>query len=347
MSLRILRVPTGFLAAPPWRARPRQWLLMLASLLLGLAMLDPAITLPRPAPRSLVVVDITGSMAVRDVGPAGDRRSRLEQVQLLLTGLIDSLPCGPQLGLAVFTERKTLVLMAPLEVCHHRGPLREGVAALDLRMAWAADSHLYYGVYSGLDQLRQRWPGTQLAFFSDGHQAPPLFPGREPGYDAGADRPGGVLFAVGGDIPQPVPRFDAEGRLSGYWSAEDAAGFASTGAATLSVRDMEQMAGSDKRNAGQRPAGAGDEHLSARREAVLEDIARRTGLTVARADEVLALRRILEAQAGVRWHKQRVPLHDPLLVLALLLSLAGVAPALPRRRARATPSPASRHSSAP
>lgn len=330
-----------------WR-RPRLLLLLAAALALGLALLRPGLTLPRPAPRTLAVVDITGSMAVRDLGPADARRSRLEAVQALLAELIATLPCGPQLGLGVFTERKTLVLMAPVEVCRHRAALLEAVEALDLRTAWAADSHLFYGVYSALDQIRSRWPGTRLAFFSDGDQAPPFFPGREPAYERRPDTPGGVLVAVGSALPQPVPRFDAEGRLSGYWTAEDAASFASTGAPVLSVKDLDAVAGGDRRNAGQRPAGAAPGHLSARQDAVLAQVAERTGLGLIQADAAGAVRTALAAPPGVSPAPRRVELHDPLVALALILALAGLGPAwrwrrraaAGRRRRPAPPAPA-------
>ncbi|MFO1206307.1 MAG: hypothetical protein U1E63_11365 [Burkholderiales bacterium] len=44
-------------------------------------------------------------------------------------------------------------------------------------------SHLYFGVISALTEIDQHYPGTSLVFFTDGHQAPALFPGREPKYE--------------------------------------------------------------------------------------------------------------------------------------------------------------------
>jgi mxaL protein len=59
-------------------------------------------------------------------------------------------------------------------------------------------------------------------FLSDGHEAPPLVTGAHPLFDD--VKPGDVrgwLIGVGGYTPQPIPRTDDEGKVVGYWRAED------------------------------------------------------------------------------------------------------------------------------
>ena len=61
-----------------------------------------------------------------------------------------------------------------------------------------------------------------VVFLSDGHEAPPLGTGAHPQFDD--VKPGdarGWLIGVGGYTPQPIPRTDDEGKLIGYWRAED------------------------------------------------------------------------------------------------------------------------------
>jgi mxaL protein len=310
-------------------ARPRLLLALLAAVAFALALARPAVTLPASAGSAMLVVDITQSMNVADMRWQGEVVTRLAYTRALLRQVVAGLPCGYRAGVAVFTERKSLALIAPLEVCAHFAALDDVLAALDWRMAWAADSHIHYGVYSALQDIERHHAGSALAFFTDGHQAPALFAGREPRYERHDGSPPGVLFGVGGSAPQPVPRLDADGRIGSYWTTEDAAAFASTGAAMLSVQDMERMAaGDDVRNAPQRPAGADAQHLSARRDDVLQTVAERAGLqvrTATRARDVIA---VLQALPGARRVPQRVELHAGLVALGALALLLSLAPAV-------------------
>lgn len=333
--------------------RPAVALTTVAALAFLVALLRPGFTWPGVAGQTLVVVDITQSMNVADMRRDGRPATRLAYTRDLIGEVIARLPCGHRVGVAAFTERKTTLLIAPIEVCAHAAALRDTLAALDTRMAWAADSHLYYGLYSALDEIERRHPGTAVAFFSDGHQAPALFPGREPRYERHAGTPPGLLFGVGGSLPQPVPKLDADGRVAGYWTQDEAASFASAGAPTLSVVDMERMAaGQDVRNAPQRPAGADAEHLSQRRDAVLEALASITGLGVqtltGEAGEARRVADALGALPGTHRVERRVELHDGLVAAGALLLLAAQRPrpwrpSWRRRSARTTASRPSPH----
>jgi mxaL protein len=70
----------------------------------------------------------------------------------------------------------------------------------------------------------------------------------------------GWLIGVGGYTPRPIPRTDDQGRLVGYWRAED----------------VVQIAGSDGDAAAER------EHLSALRESHLRTLAQQVGFEYAR-----------------------------------------------------------------
>lgn len=332
------------------RRRPRALLVALAALAFALALLRPGITLPGRAGTTLLVVDITQSMNVEDMAATGPgtpasaaAQTRLAYTRELLRRALRELPCGHRIGVGVFAERKTMVLVAPLEVCAHYGALDDVLDGIDWRMAWAADSHLYYGSYSALDEIERRWPGAALALFTDGDQAPALAAGREPRFERRPTTPPGLLFGIGGELPQPVPRLDADGRITGYWTADEAAAFASSGGPTLSVLDMERMAaGQDVRNAPQRAPGSTAQHLSARRDAVLQDVARVTGLGVGDPGSAGAVVAALRALPGGRAVARRHELHDALAVLGVLALLASLLP-LPRRRpagAQAAPPPA-------
>ncbi|MCW5262760.1 hypothetical protein D5045_22240 [Verminephrobacter eiseniae] len=326
------------------RHRARWWLAILAVLAFALALLRPGFTWPSRVGTTLLVVDITQSMNVADMHgqpPDGNLPAdaapitRLAYTRALLRRVVRELPCGHSAGVGVFTERKTLVLMAPVEVCAHYAALDDVLTNLDWRMAWAADSHIFYGAYSALEQIRQHWPGTALALFTDGHQAPPIFPGREPRFDRSANTPAGALFGVGGLQPQPVPRTGAQGQTIGYWTQEEAAAFASPGAQpAIPAPDRERMAaaGEDLRNRPQRPPSAGTEHLSWRRDEVLARIAEITGLQVHTASDAGTVVTALQRLPGGATRPQRHELHAPLVLLGALALLAGLLPEWRRQR---------------
>lgn len=323
------------------RARWRWGLTGLSALAFAAALMQPGFTWPARVGTTLLVVDITQSMGVLDMhdpdsglaaatglGQGRSAISRLDYTRALLRRVLRELPCGHRAGVGVFTERKTLVLLDPVEVCGHYAALEDVLGQLSERMAWAADSHLYYGTYSALDEIGRRLPGAALAFFSDGHQAPVVAAGAEPRFERGPTTPPGVLFGVGGLVPMPVPRTDSNGRITGYWTAEDAAAFAVGGPRpTLSALDMERMAaGQDVRNGAQRPAGAVQEHLSARHDEVLDAVARITGLERRTADGADTVVSTLLALPGGRIEPQWHALHTPLVMLAMLSLLASLVP---------------------
>ncbi len=304
----------------------RFWLLAAAAACFGIASVDPAIRIEREVGTYLLVFDITQSMNTQDMGPPDARIGRLDFVKQATASVLEQLPCGTQVGVSIFVERRTQPLLMPVDVCESRAALSDAIRHIDWRMAWAADSHLYYGTYSALDDIRRMTPGAALAFFTDGHQAPALHPGRIPAWDGEPGAVPGVLFGVGGEQPEPVPKLGEKGRIEGYWTAEDTAGFASAGAPTLSVLDMEKLGG-DLRNAPQRAPGADNDHLSLRRDDVLEDLAQRTGLAVAVARSPEQIAAQLRALPGGRVADTRFALRPLLAVTGLIALLASLVPA--------------------
>lgn len=309
----------------------RFWLVAASGACFAAGIADPALHIERTVGTYMLVFDITQSMNTQDAGRAGARTSRLDFAKSLALDALDRMPCGTHAGVSVFVERKTQPLLMPVEACAHRAALADAISHIDWRMAWAADSHLYYGTYSALNDIRTLTPGAALAFFTDGHQAPALHAGRTPAWDGKPGDIAGLLIGVGGDTPEPVPKLGDKGRIEGYWTAEDTAGFASAGAPTQSVADMER-AGGDLRNAPQRAAGSDNDHLSRRRDDILEDVAQITGLgtLVAGTPEQLAAR--LRALPGGHLTDTRFSLRTPLALAGLLALLVSLVPRVTLRR---------------
>ena len=114
--------------ATSFRRHPDAWVLSGATLALLVALLRPTVPVHERLINALLVIDITQSMNVVD-GRWGDETvTRAEQARRAVSDLMRSAPCGSRLGLGIFNEYRTFVLLAPLEVCAN---FRELQATLD------------------------------------------------------------------------------------------------------------------------------------------------------------------------------------------------------------------------
>lgn len=246
-----------------------------AVLLALLAVAAPVLPRRAALPDVLVVVDITRSMTVRDM--AGT--SRLDYARGLLGAWIAQRPCGSRVALGIFTERRSLTLFEPLEVCADYASLIGALEGLNWRMAWEGDSLISRGVNHAL--ARAAALGAGLLFVTDGHEAPPL------PYDGPTDfrgeSPGGVILGLGGTAPAPIPKYDDLGREDGFYAAEDLQQVpARFGAPPADAADRP---GYHPRN---NPYGEGDpegsEHLSRRQDGYLAGLSTPRGLTYLTAE---------------------------------------------------------------
>ena len=265
-------------------------MMLAAAALLIVALAGPMLNLKREVYDFLFVLDITGSMNVADAGPEGARQRRLGFARALVREAVSTMPCGSRAGLAIFTEHRSFLLFAPVEVCDNFLVVSTMLERIDWRMAWAARSEVAKGLYSGIEAAQTlgaiaRDGGarrTRLVFMTDGHEAPPVNPALRPRFGGQAGEVRGVLAGIGGAVPSPIPFLDENDRVIGYWGHDDvlqvdrySLGRPSTGAA-------EPMAGIDASEVRQRIA-AGTEHLSSLRESYLKQLARETGLDYVRA----------------------------------------------------------------
>ena len=206
----------------PSPARLRAGTPGLAAALLLLACAMPAIDLRRDAVDVVVVFDITQSMDVQDVELDSVRTSRLAFARESARRALRTLPCGSRVGWAVFTEYRTLMLLAPIEVCGNYGDLLSTLAHVDGRIRWGNASEISKGVFWAMRAARELAGKPALVFVTDGQESPPLGESGAPMFDDLA--PGqvhGWLVGVGGKLPMPIPRSDAEGRAAGWWRAQD------------------------------------------------------------------------------------------------------------------------------
>ena len=300
--------------------------LALALALVIAALVVPALKVTRAGVAVLAVVDITGSMNVRDYAVDGRPASRLEIAKAALRRLVADLPCGSRVALALFTERKPFLLFEPVEVCAEFAPLDGALAALDWRMAWEGDSRISAGLYRAVEMAAGL--GTDLLFVTDGQETPPLPAGQVPPFEG---RPGavrGLIVGAGAYGLSPIPKFDDRGRESGFYAETDVQQENRFGPPPA---DAESRAGYNPRNA---PFGAaaaqGSEHLSSVREGHLKQLAAVTGLAYAHLDGPGGLDRPLIEAGTPRPLPGRIDPRPALGALALALVL-GVLLAAPLR----------------
>lgn len=271
-------------------------LIALALALLLAAVFVPPLKLPREAHDAIVVFDITQSMDVEDQALDGVPASRLAYARESVRRALRELPCGSHVGWAAFAEYRTLLLLAPLEVCGHYSDLLASLELIDGRMRWANASQVSKGVFWSVRAAKELGSNPAVVFMTDGQEAPPMASAELAVFDD--VKPGeipGWLIGVGGDAPQPIPRTDDQGRRVGYWRADE-------------VIQLDT-------------AAAPREHLSNLREPHLLAIARQLGFEYARLAGPATLQAALSDPRSGRRRAVPTELHwlPALAALALLV----------------------------
>jgi mxaL protein len=298
----------------------RQWLssvfdreslaLLLALGLLLLALLMPQIPIRRATYDYIVVFDISQSMSVMDYEIDRLPVSRLQFAREAVKRALPELPCGSRVGWGAFVEYRTLLLLAPIEVCANFNDLLTSLERIDGRMRWGNRSEIAKGVNWALRAVKDSGNHSKVVFLTDGHEAPPLneyTSGVLNDVERGAI--GGWLVGVGGFTPQPIPRTDDNGKSLGFWR----------------ITDVIQLGGGAAASGG----GFPHEHLSELREAHLRSMARQIGFDYTRLVEPASL---IAAMKHPRF-AERVPVATNVFWLPALgaLLVLGVR-FLPRRR---------------
>jgi mxaL protein len=234
----------------------------IALALLLVALFMPSFALPRVTYTYIVFFDITQSMNVQDYQLDGVPVSRLVYARQAVRRALRDLPCGSRIGLGAFAEYRTLLLVAPIEVCGNYGDLLISLEYIDGRMRWRDASEVTKGVFWAVRAAKEVADKPHVMFITDGQEAPPLRPGARPSFED--VKPGeihGWLIGVGGYSARPIPRTDREGNLLGYWRPDD-----------VIQRNVDVAAGDEPSR----------EHLSSLREPHLQQLAQRVGFEYAR-----------------------------------------------------------------
>ena len=305
-----------------WRAGA----LGIAFIALSATLFRLMLTLPTDTFRHILVIDITQSMNVIDSAIEGEPVTRLDYAKHAAAAALETLPCGSMTGIGIFTGHRSLLLIAPVEVCAHFSELTQMLDTVDWRMAWTAKSEVSKGVFSALKVLEQVGENATLVFLTDGHEAPPLsaeHPPRFPG-EPGASR--GVLIGVGGLQPAPIPKLDPEGNMLGYFGADEVMQIDVFSAGRNTSVAGESMVGAGGDSNAARIA-RGTEHLSSLKESHLKRLASSLQLDYARSEAPETLADVINDSALAN----RIPAQTDLRFVAGLIALFALCVVYARR----------------
>jgi mxaL protein len=278
-----------------------------ALLLLLLALFLPSIPLRHDTYESLVIFDITQSMDVEDYELGGAPVSRLAYAREAARRALRQLPCGSRVGWGAFAGYRTLMLLAPVEVCDNYGDLLTSLAKIDGSMRWENASEITKGVYWSMRAAKDIGTRPSVIFVTDGQEAPPLDPANVlPMFDdLKAGQVPGWLIGAGGYQPTSIPRTDDEGNREGFWRADEV------------LQPGEVMPGSKL---------PGMEHLSALREPHLREVARQVGFSYARMSSLESIAHAMLDERFVRRAKAATDLYWIPALAALLILAVRFAP---------------------
>jgi len=286
----------------------------LAFVLLLIALFIPAIPLTHDTYESMVIFDITQSMDVEDYELAGAPVSRLKYAREAARRALRELPCGSKVGWGAFAGYRTLVLLAPVEVCENYGDLLTSLGKVDGSMRWENASEITKGVYWSMRAAKELGSNPNVIFITDGQEAPPLDPTNIlPMFeDLKAGQVRGWLVGAGGYAPRPIPKTDDDGNREGFWRADE----------VMQPGDIIQ----DSKI-------RGAEHLSSLREPHLQEIAHQVGFDYARLSSPESLAGAMLDKRFARREKALTDLYWIPALLALILLAARFSPLSLRRRA--------------
>lgn len=317
--------------------------LSLATACLALAAWGPTVTLPLARFHGIIVLDVTQSMNVEDYSADERPRSRLDAARLALHETLQALPCGSRVGWGVFTEYRTLVLLAPLETCAHFRELGSTLDSIDGRLSWAGRSEIAKGIFWALRQADVMPDKPSIVFVTDGHEAPPINPRHRPHYDGKPGTIAGLIVGAGGLQPMPIPKFDPAGRRLGYWRANEVQQQDTYSMGRATSVGQEKLVETEEETGTADWATSGNEHMSALRERYLKVLAQELKLDYLRLDTGSAGAHALSHALGRSAFAQRIPtpvsLGGPLATIALALLAWTFRPAFRAARYRGTASP--------
>lgn len=299
-------------------ASRRNLVLGLALVLLLAALFKPALPMKREVRSYLFVVDITQSMNAVDMSLGGKRVSRIAFARDLLRKTLAELPCGTMVSLGVFSAESVALLFTPIEVCANYAVVQDSIASLEWRMAWRGNSRLRFGLPSAAAIVSSYRTPAQVVFMTDGDEAPKLNAVNKTDLSAWQGGRGWLLVGIGGDQPSPIPKFDSDDKILGYWA------YSNSIMAPSQVQSEESLGTRDNTIA----SDVYDRYLSQLDETYLRELAHEIGAKYLRGNDPEGLEDAIEDMEPAGEQDSEVQLDGMLVIGAMLLMLSSYAGSL-------------------
>ncbi len=255
-----------------------------ALLLLAIALTQPMLAWKRDVFNAVFVIDITQSMNTKDYQVGGQPVSRLQISKDSLRKALLQMPCGSKVGMGIFNEYRSFLLLAPIEVCSNYTELMGTLSHISGKMAWAGGSEIAKGLNWGLKMAKSLEPRPSLVFLTDGHEAPPIRMNQRPHIDMAPGEVQGLLVGLGGAELSPIPKIDPEGNSLGFWRADEVAQTDIYSQGRGGSVAGEKMSDDNKADASGTQRSQ-TEHLSSLKGIYLQLLAQETGLSYARLSQ--------------------------------------------------------------
>ncbi|HZV98139.1 MAG TPA: VWA domain-containing protein [Methylophilaceae bacterium] len=292
-----------------------------ALLLLLAALFQPTVPLKRDLHNYLLVADVTQSMNTADMKLDGKAVSRLAYTRHLMREAVAELPCGTQVSLGIFSAENIALLYTPIEVCANYDVIQDSIAHLEWRMAWRGNSRLRFGIKSATAVLSSLPVPAQLVMFTDGDEAPKLNAINKLDLSGWQGGKGWLIVGVGGDEPFPIPKFDSEDHILGYWAMTNMILAPSQVQSEESLGTRDDTIASDDYN----------RYMSQLDEPYLKELAAEISARYLRASKPEALLKAMQQQAPAGHDITRFPIDWLLISGAIALMLIGYWPNLAAR----------------
>jgi len=221
-------------------------LLFLAVMFLLLAIINPSVPITKNIYNYIFVFDISQSMNTPDMTLGVEKISRLEYTKKTVQRLLERLPCKTKVSIGMFAGVSVASTYTPIEVCDNFSSINNTIDHLDWRATWSGNTRLRESMVNLAKLIRSFPESAQVIFFTDGEEAPRLhaFNKRDLSqFQGGQDW---LLVGIGSNEGTPIPKFDSNNQLIGYWSNDSFAlqpGIAQISESNLGVRDDKVASG--------------------------------------------------------------------------------------------------------
>ena len=225
-------------------------LLQLTLLCILIAIFNPKIKVTRNIYNYIFVVDISQSMMTQDIEINDQNISRLDYTKKTIKKIIGKLPCKTKVSIGMFAGVSVAATYTPIEVCNNFSAINKTIDHLDWRSTWSGNTRLRESTINLARLIRSFPESAQVVFFTDGEEAPRLHPFNTRDLNQFQGGTDWLFVGIGSDKGTPIPKYDAENQLIGFWSNDSFAlqpGIAQISESNIGTRNDSVASGENDR----------------------------------------------------------------------------------------------------